>query len=558
MSNLKYRLLGIGVMLAAAVWALIPRQVVERQLDPETGTWTVDTMQRVPLKLGLDLQGGVHLALEIDESRGAVADKPEALQRALTVIRNRIDEFGTTEPLIQLIGQERIIVELPGLEDPARAQQVVEQQAFLEFQIVDESQALERVLPRLDVLVREQGLTAAAARDTSGGATGGGRGGGGGLRDLFTPTDTIAGVSDTARGDTVAAPDALGGAFSRLLQSGSIPGEFYVATEDVATLRTYLANDAVDAALPPGKVLRWAADTMLLGSQAYRALYVLDERPIITGGFIVDARPTTDPIEGVLVQFRLNNEGGRRFRQETGRHIQDFMAIVLDQRVMGRPPVIQSAIGTNGQITMGGQDLQAAQDLALVLRAGSLPVPLTVVEARNIGASLGQDAIDAGLLAGAIALAFVVFVMVGYYRFSGVLAVIGLAFYTITTLAVLAGFDAVLTLPGLAGFVLSIGMAVDANFLIFERIREELDRGKTVRTAIDEGFSHAWSAIVDTHVTTALTAIILYQFGTGPVRGFAVALLAGLVASLVSAIFVVRTLYMVWLTRTRTPQTLSI
>jgi len=558
MSNLKYRLLGIGVMLAAAVWTLIPRQVVERQLDPETGNWTVDTMQRVPLKLGLDLQGGVHLALEIDESRGAVADKPEALQRALTVIRNRIDEFGTTEPLIQLIGQERIIVELPGLEDPARAQQVVEQQAFLEFQIVDESQALERVLPRLDALVREQGLTAAAARDTSGGATGGGGGGGGGLRDLFTPTDTVAGVSDTAGGDTIVAPDALGGAFSRLLQSGSIPGEFYVATEDVATLRTYLANDAVDAALPPGKVLRWAADTMLLGSQAYRALYVLDERPIITGGYIVDARPTTDPIEGVLVQFRLNNEGGRRFRQETGRHIQDFMAIVLDQRVMGRPPVIQSAIGTNGQITMGGQDLQAAQDLALVLRAGSLPVPLTVVEARNIGASLGQDAIDAGLLAGAIALAFVVFVMVGYYRFSGFLAVIGLVFYTITTLAVLAGFDAVLTLPGLAGFVLSIGMAVDANFLIFERIREELDRGKTVRTAIDEGFSHAWSAIVDTHVTTALTAIILYQFGTGPVRGFAVALLAGLVASLVSAIFVVRTLYMVWLTRTRTPQTLSI
>jgi preprotein translocase subunit SecD len=148
--------------------------------------------------------------------------------------------------------------------------------------------------------------------------------------------------------------------------------------------------------------------------------------------------------------------------------------------------------------------------------------------------------------------------MVVYYRFSGFLAVVGLMFYSLTTLAVLAGFGAVLTLPGIAGFVLSIGMAVDANFLIFERIREEMDRGKTIRTAIDEGFTHAWSAIVDTHVTTALTAAILYQFGTGPVRGFAVALLAGLAASLVSAIFVVRTLFLVWLNRTRGTAPLSI
>ena len=148
--------------------------------------------------------------------------------------------------------------------------------------------------------------------------------------------------------------------------------------------------------------------------------------------------------------------------------------------------------------------------------------------------------------------------MVGYYRFSGTLAVAGLMFYALTTLAMLAFFDAVLTLPGIAGFVLSIGMAVDANFLIFERIREELDRGKTVRTSIEEGFDHAWSAIVDTHVTTALTAGILYQFGTGPVRGFAVALLAGLAASMVSAIFVVRTLFYVWLNRNRGVQTLSI
>jgi preprotein translocase subunit SecD len=176
----------------------------------------------------------------------------------------------------------------------------------------------------------------------------------------------------------------------------------------------------------------------------------------------------------------------------------------------------------------------------------------------SIGASLGADAIRQGLSAGALGIVLVILIMLVYYRFSGFLAVVGLMFYTLTTLAVLSGFGAVLTLPGLAGFVLSIGMAVDANFLIFERIREELVRGKTVRTAIDEGFNHAWSAIVDTHVTTALTAAILYQFGTGPVQGFAVALLAGIGSSLISAIFVVRTLYMLWLSRNRSTQTLSI
>jgi preprotein translocase subunit SecD len=171
---------------------------------------------------------------------------------------------------------------------------------------------------------------------------------------------------------------------------------------------------------------------------------------------------------------------------------------------------------------------------------------------------LGADAVRQGLSAGALGIALVILIMIVYYRFSGLLAVLGLMFYALTTLAILAGFGATLTLPGLAGFVLSIGMAVDANFLIFERIREELERGKTVRTAVNEGFDRAWTAIVDTHVTTSLTAAILYQFGTGPVRGFAVALLAGLAASLVSAIFVVRTLFMLWLDRNRTTETLSI
>jgi preprotein translocase subunit SecD len=207
---------------------------------------------------------------------------------------------------------------------------------------------------------------------------------------------------------------------------------------------------------------------------------------------------------------------------------------------------------------MGGKDLQAAQDLALVLRAGALPVPLKVAEVRQIGPGLGQDSVDAGVRAGIIAVALVVLIMLVYYRFSGMLAVGGLALYLLFTLAVLAGFDAVLTLPGLAGFVLSIGIAVDANVLIFERIREELDHGKTPRTAIDEGFRHAMSAIIDSNVSTILTAAVLYQYGTGPVKGFAVTLIAGILASMVTSIFVVRTFYMIWLARVHSPQTISI
>jgi len=234
------------------------------------------------------------------------------------------------------------------------------------------------------------------------------------------------------------------------------------------------------------------------------------------------------------------------------------MAIVLDDRVMGRPPVIESAIGTRGQITMRGQPLQKTQDLALVLRAGALPVPLKVVESRQIDPSLGKDAIKDGIRAGILGVGLVVFIMVGYYRFSGMLAVAALALYVLFTLALLAGFEATLTLPGIAGFVLSVGIAVDANVLIFERIREELVSGKTVRAAIDEGFRHAMSAIIDSNVSTALTALVLFEIGTGPVKGFAVTLIAGIAASMVSAIFVVRTFYLLWLNRTRGAQTLSI
>ena len=567
MSNLKYRIGAIVALCLLSLWALFPRNVKVQQRGAD-GILR-DTIQRhVPLRKGLDLQGGTYLALEVDESKQAISkDKiPDAIDRALKTVRNRIEGIGVSEAVVQKQGSDRIVVQIPGIQDPERARQIIKDQAFLEFRITDKTQALERVLPRLDQIIRDKGLAApsrTAAAPTQPAASKG-------LQGLLTGTDTARtdtskarGKKDSTKTDTAAAAvvPTTGGPFSSLIQQspGGMPGEYLVDGDNAPKVESYLALPEIQAAMPPGKQMLPSNDSTVLQSRVYKLFYVVDAKPIVTGESLTDARPNTSPLEGTIVQFTLDNTGGRRFKTETGRHVHDYMAIVLDGRVMGRPPIIQSAIGTSGQITMGqGRDIRDAQDLALVLRAGALPVPLRVAETRTIGPSLGQDSINKGFRAGAIAVTLVVVIMLFYYRFSGVLAVGGLALYVLYTLAILAGFDAVLTLPGLAGFVLSIGIAVDANVLIFERIREELERGKTVRTAIDEGFRHAMPAIIDSNVSTILTAAVLYQYGTGPVKGFAVTLIAGIVASLVTSIFVVRTFYMIWLQRSRGAQTLSI
>jgi preprotein translocase subunit SecD len=560
MSNLKWRLALIVALVLGSIWALYPRDVKVRQRRAD-GTFYDTTTYRVPLRKGLDLQGGMHLALEVDDSKGVVANKSEAIDRALKVVRTRIEGLGVSETVIQKAGNDRILVDIPGVDDRERAIKIAQDQAFLEFQITDKTNAFEKALPRLDALAKEKGFggaVASATPTTQSPSTG--------LNGLLTTgkdtTKVAAGkksAADSVKTDSATLPGATGGPISKLIMNGQMPGQYLFERSNEEALKLFLATPEAQAVLTPGKVVRFGSDSQVVANKTYRFLYMLDERPIITGEYLTDAKPNTSPLEGTIVEFTLNNEGGRRFQRETAKHVRDYMAIVLDKVVMGMPPVINSAIGTRGQISMGqGRDLQAAQDLSLVLKAGALPVPLKVAEVRNIGPSLGRDSINKAMTAGAIAIILVVVIMLGYYRFSGLLAVGALALYVLYTLAALAGFDAVLTLPGLAGFVLSIGIAVDANVLIFERIREELDRGKTVRTAIDEGFRHAMSAIIDSNVSTILTAMVLYQYGTGPVKGFAVTLIAGIVASMVTSIFVVRTFYLLWLNRSRGAQTLSI
>ena len=563
MSNLKWRLALIGVLVLASAWALFPRNVKVRQRRAD-GTFFDTTTYRVPLRKGLDLSGGMHLALEVDDSKGVVANKAEAIDRALKVVRTRIEGLGVSETVIQKAGNDRIIVEIPGIDDRERATNMVQDQAFLEFQITDKTNAFEKALPRLDALAKQKGFgggTVASATPTTPNASTG-------LNGLLTTGKDTSKAATGAKADSTKADSAksdtavvatTGGPISKLIMAGSMPGQFAFDRTQYDALKLFFESPDVQQALPPGKVVRFGNDSTVVAGKPYRFLYLLDERPITTGEFITDAKPNQSPIDGTVVEFTLSQEGGRRFQRETAKHVHDYMAIVLDKVVMGAPPIINSAIGTRGQIAMGqGRDLQAAQDLALVLKAGALPVPLRVADMRTIGPGLGHDSINKALLAGGIAIVLIVGIMLAYYRFSGVLAVGGLVLYVLYTLAALAGFDAVLTLPGLAGFILSIGIAVDANVLIFERIREELDRGKTVRTAIDEGFRHAMSAIVDSNVTTILTAMVLYQFGSGPVKGFAVTLIAGIVASMLTSIFVVKTFYLLWLNRSRGAQTLSI
>ncbi|HET8833351.1 MAG TPA: protein translocase subunit SecD [Gemmatimonadales bacterium] len=591
-ASIRSRIIVIALLTIGSIYFLFPRTVTIRE-PGANGVMRDTAITRVPLKRGLDLQGGMHLALELDQSKQVSSDPKRDIDLALTVLRKRIDEFGVEEPLIQKAGDERIVVELAGITQPERAKAIVQRSAFLEFRITDKTNALEKALPAMDRTLRGLGIkgdtsrgkpsaveqllgdtgkkadTARKADTTSKAAaakTGGKDAGKPGGKEAAKPAAKTAAkpaAKDSAAPDS--SPAVSGGVLEGLIQPAgavagtSTPGEYVVPEPAFPRVDSLLSIPQVARQLPRGLVFRWASAPTSIGVQPYRYLYVLDDRPIVTGANLEDAQATIDQLtQGAIVTFQLDRAGGRKFGEETGRHVGDFMAILLDGRVQGRPPVIQSRIGRNGQITLGNKSLQEAQDLALTLKAGALPIPLKIVEERQVGATLGADSIKDGITAGLVGTAMVVVIMLVFYRVSGALAVLALALYILFTLGGLSMIDATLTLPGLAGIVLSVGIAVDANVLIFERIREELQHGKTVRLSVDEGFKHAMNAIIDSNVSTVLTALFLFQFGTGPVKGFAVTLIMGIAASMITAVFVTRTFFMIWLQRRPTMATLSI
>ncbi|HSJ05861.1 MAG TPA: protein translocase subunit SecD [Longimicrobiales bacterium] len=513
------------------------------------------------ITLGLDLRGGMYLALEVQDPDGTMTPevRRQHTEQNEHILRNRIDQFGVAEPNVQRVGDYRIIVELPGITDEDRARHIIEQQAFLELKLVRDAASLMQVLPRLDRAVLAA-LGPDATRQLEAEAPAAAEPGAGQLQQdvrdrLFGRADTVA--ADTADADTLPATPANRPLSALLLESGQ-EGELLVAEQDVERVRQYLALPGVVELLPRGTALAWDARPRGTGAQLYRALYFVERDAFLTGERLENATAGRDPqYNQTIVSFQLDRTGGRMFERVTGANVGRRIAIILDEQVHSAPS-IRTRIGASGQIDMGQAPMEEARDLALVLRAGAFSAPLAIVEQRSIGPQLGQDSIDQGRIAGTIGIVLVIIVMMIYYRFAGVLAVTALLIYVLLLLAGLAGLGATLTAPGIAGIILSLGMAVDANVLIFERIREELALGRTVRAAVDNGFDHAMSAIVDSNITTLITALVLFQVGTGPVRGFAVTLSIGIVASFFTAVFITRTFMLAYLQRRRTADAISI
>lgn len=366
-----------------------------------------------------------------------------AVDQSLETIRNRIDQFGVSEPVIQRQGQADILIQLPGIQDPERAKQIVGKTALLEFKLVDDGANIE---------------------------------------------------------------------------------------------------EAIKSGAPPGREVLYGQGGRGEGA-GEKAAYVVESRSLMTGEFIQDARVRpSEQLQGPYVELILNTTGARLFEQITSANVKRRLAIVLDNRVYSAP-VIQERIGGGRASITGSFDIKEARDLSIILRAGALPAPVEIVEERTVGPSLGRDSIQQGITSFAVGGALVVLFMIAYYKGAGLVAVVALVFNVLYMMAILAGFQAVLTLPGIAGIVLTIGMAVDANVLINERIREELRAGRAARSAVEAGYQNALPAILDSNITTFLSGVILFQFGTGPIKGFAVTLCVGILTTVVTAVYLTRVYY---------------
>lgn len=383
--------------------------------------------------------------------------KELVLQQSIEIVNRRVNETGTTEPIIQRQGDDRIVVQVPGLEDPERLKNLLGQTAKMTFHLLNNN------ITPLE------------------------------MEKKFAPPGTV-----------------------------------------------FLPED--ERSLQEGEELRY---------------YPIRSRVMLSGDLLVDSQPTFDQQTGEpVVSFRFNAVGAKKFAKVTSDNVGKPFAIVLDGKVITAPVIRSPIIGGNGIIS-GGFSVQAAQDLALLLRAGALPAPLTVLEERTVGPSLGSDSIDAGTQAAMFSVLLVAFFMILFYRLFGIFANIALLLNGTIILALLSMLQATLTLPGIAGIVLTLGMAVDANVLIFERIKEEIRNGKTVFSATETGFKMAFNTILDSNITTLTAALILYYFGTGTIQGFAVTLSIGIIASMFTAILITRLLVATWLQKTK-PKTLPI
>jgi protein-export membrane protein SecD len=538
------------IVLAAllAVWYLYP-SVLFYMKSPSERREAIrenpEVLNRV-VNLGLDLQGGMRLVLEIDRSAIGEESARDVLDRAYTVIENRINALGVAEPVIQKQGSDRLIVELPGLSDKEAAKEVIGSTAQLEFKLLREPADLQRAIEAVDLALKGRAPAAADTADTAAAADTALTEEQETARRLFEGAEAEeADTADTVT--TLPGEDEPAALSDYLVGIGSQVG---VLERDRGKVQTLLEKPEAQEALQRvglgSSEFLWGHETQQYDNKAYRPLFFVKERAELRGDIISDARASIaqgglDAGQAV-VDLELNREGARRFSRVTGLNVNKFLAIVLDNTVYSAPQIRQKIPNGRAQIT-GSFTMEEAKNLAIVLRAGALPAPVDIIEERTVGPSLGQDSIRKAAQAFLVGFAIVILFMMFYYKGAGAIADVAVLLNLVFVLAIMASISATLTLPGIAGLILIIGMAVDANVIIFERIREELDIGKTIRSAVDSGYSRAFITIMDANITTLITAFILLWIGTGPIKGFAVTLIFGIIVSLFTSLFVTRVIF---------------
>ena len=473
-------------------------------------------------------------------------ESDKAVDRAMEIIRNRIDKYGVSEVSITRSGSRRIILELPGVSNEREVRQLIQETAQLEFKLLAEPKLIQSTMDNINKLLSGSDIntlldTASTAKaDSAKGDT----------------TKTIAAADSAKRKDSAAAPKdtALARAqkempftilfSSRQFENGAV--QLLAPAQNRDRINRILSRPDVRRLIPSDLQFAWSAKSQKLQTQDgnttdFYEFYALKAEPELTGEVITDARAqmSQEGFGGAIVTMEMNTEGAREWARVTGENVGKQIAIALDDAVFSAPNVRQKIIGGNSMIE-GMDNMDEARLLEIVLKAGALPAPVDIIEERTVGPSLGEDSINAGINSFLIGVGLVMFFMLIYYQYAGFTADVAVLFNMVFILGVLAAFNATLTLPGIAGMLLTVGMAVDSNVLINERIREELGTGKTMRAALDAGYSRAMPAIIDSNLTTLITCIILYQLGSGPVQGFALTLMIGILCSMYTAIVVTR------------------
>ena len=477
-------------------------------------------------------------------------ESEDAINRVLEILQNRVDQFGVAEPTIQKQGSQRIIVELAGVQDSDRARSLLESTALLEFFIVKDITTTNQIMAKIDqalignkdisnIAINDQTIEENSAITDDDGTVS--------VTELFGESSDESNVDSSAVTPDIVAEQPFSGMLRNLGNTIGVPVKNSYSVRkmlDLPEVKERLAaiggtfmfsNKAQDYPTVDGDV------------ESVYSLFLLEDQAELTGGVVEEAKANLGP-QGTtsagqpIVNLSMNSDGARKWSIITGSNVGRQVAIVLDNKVH-MAPNIREKISGGGTLIEGFANIDEAKDIAIVLRAGALPAPVDIIEERVVGPSLGADSVRSGTRSVVIGLIIVLIFMLIYYRAAGTIADFALIWNIVLVLAVLASLQATLTLPGIAGLILTVGMSIDANVIIFERIREELRKGKTPKAAIDGGYDRALTTIIDANVTTLIAALVLWQFGTGPIKGFATVLFWGILISMFTAIFVTRTIF---------------